>query len=1057
MSVTASMTAAPRQVVIDLTLDDSDDPEATPTPTRVSGASKQPYPNAVPEGEPPAKRRRKGSEWAQEERETAKAFVRQLLLPHVVRAVDRLSPQRYAVDKIAVEAVTILLTSTSFLERVGAAHGVLTTREASEIEARAALLVRQLSALPKFQRHDKKLESSPLKSLPKPRIPPSKTVPAPSPPPTQASWFCPIVQAETCVELEQVPREPRARRRQVFRAQMEASASAAANASTWLQLQRRPYLRAESRDAIARGLQSRVALQDCPPLPIAYHVDFTLPEIAEIIRRLETATSAIFPRTEEALVHLVRENDVSSLVGNSIPGRTVEDIQNFCSDVRAGHPVWHTNPLVLSLKKADPTIHHQNRNANRVSPMLLARELEGNVGFGRMRQYENFQNQFRVCHEDGLSVIAEYTNCAGDITAMCWVPNGNIICGTTAHSDAHNQQYNKPGNLLLCSTKKGTLQAMDDHRIPRPVVDKGENSTHAMRQSQDPWLYSSVVSTDYDGVTGRGYTSSFDRTVKVWDVPGEAVEESYTKTSMKAVATWHHDGNVNFVAAAKDGSGRVATAADVPTGAIRIYTVDSQDVQNSPYYTVSCTRNDAGRSDKWAYFPATMQWGLCAGTRHLLAIGYSPRGLSGDDSDIPEDKVHSGEIVLWDAARRVQIPVLTATTANVFEIVWHPNLPRFVVATSPSGLIIEQGTRTNLHILQWDADKEWGGAYSEIQKLDCPASDINELTVMPNSLRHAFVTAACTDGRVYVWDTAQGDRPIHVLKHGYPIDDFTFDREREDTGIKFSAWGTTADRFYTGSSDGVVKVWNVRRKRRPFVRNLLEAPGPISCGVFSPDHAKLAVGDATGRVFLLSVDKRDAFDSHFTTLPGTNRRVRRPQPFTPHPEPPPPPPSQSQSSSTASDASRSGDQSIAQYSNQTYIASRQLVLHKNPVIGAVQGPSYVATQLYRPEAHAHSDPQGPLLPEYERMQLDTLAASIGHSRRCFRRLKQPAALVPEADFVHALNMSKDLDVTALPKTLVRELTHSGAQLYLEGDEGWEFSYEEMPASLEASSHRRGVI
>lgn len=97
------MTAAPRQVVIDLTLDDPDDPEATPTPTHVSGASKQPYLDAALEGEPPAKKRRKGPEWAQEERETAKAFVRQLLLPHVVRAVDRLSPQRYAVDKIAVE------------------------------------------------------------------------------------------------------------------------------------------------------------------------------------------------------------------------------------------------------------------------------------------------------------------------------------------------------------------------------------------------------------------------------------------------------------------------------------------------------------------------------------------------------------------------------------------------------------------------------------------------------------------------------------------------------------------------------------------------------------------------------------------------------------------------------------------------------------------------------------------------------------------------------------------------------------------------------------------
>ncbi|KAG5944294.1 hypothetical protein E4U53_006903 [Claviceps sorghi] len=1045
----ASMAAAPRQV-IDLTLDE---PVVTTiavgtTASQVSGVSPQPFLNVVSgAGEPPAKKRCLGSEWAQQQRETAKAFVQQYLVPNVVRAVNRLSPQQYAVDDIAIEAVTRLLKSTSFRNEVGASNVVLTSLEASELEKRAVLLIQQLAARPNFQNHAIKVEpvSSGLPPQPEFLKPASRPAPTASPQPKpKHAWSRPAVrQSKPSTEPARirVPK-PRTGRRQLAKRPTDASSAA----SPWLQLQRRPYLKAESREAIVRGLQSRAALQDCVSLPLVYHVDFTLLEIAEIIKRLETAASTPLPRTKDALVHLVQKNDVSSIIGNAIPGRTVEDIRNFCSDIRAGHTVWRPNPRLLSLKKADPATRFQNRHANRVSTMLLARELEGNAGFGRMRQYENFQNQFRTCHEDGLSVIAEFTNCAGDITTMCWVPNGNIICGTTAHSDAHNQQYNKPGNLLLCSTTKGTLQAFDDHRIPRPVVDKGENSTTAMRQSQDPWLYSSVVSTDYDGHTGRGFTSSFDKTVKVWNLSEDNnssssnSSNSSNKDSMKAVATWHHDGNVNFVAAAKDGSGRVATAADVPINAVRIYTVDPANIQNSQYYTVSCTRNDAARSDKWAYYPATMQWGLCPGTRHLLAIGYSPRSLTSDDGDIPEDKVHSGEIVLWDAERGVQVPVLAATTANVFEIVWHPTLPRFIVATSPSGLIVEQGTRTNVHIFQWDAEKECG-AYSEIQKLDCPASDINELTVMPNSLRHAFVTAACTDGRVYVWDTAQGDRPIHVLKHGYPIDDFICDREREDTGIKFSAWGTTADRFYTGSSDGVVKVWNVRRSRRPFVRNLLEAPGPISCGIFSPDHSKLAVGDATGRVFLLSVDKRDAFDSHFTTLPGRNRRTRRPQPFTPHaePEPPPPPPN----STNPDDA-----QSIAQYSRQRYLASCQLVLHKNPVIGAVQGPSYATTHLFRADAHAYFDPLGPLLPEFERIQRNTIATSTAPRRRSFRRLKNPPELTRAAEDMHAVNLSKDLDVASLPDTLVQELTRSGAQLNLDGEEGWELSYEEMPSSLD---------
>lgn len=105
MSV-APMTAAPRQV-IDLTLDEpvTTALAAGTNASQLSCVNKQqPYLNVVPgAGEPPTKKRRLGPEWAQQDRETAKTLVQKLLLPHVVRAVDRLSPQLYDVDQIAVE------------------------------------------------------------------------------------------------------------------------------------------------------------------------------------------------------------------------------------------------------------------------------------------------------------------------------------------------------------------------------------------------------------------------------------------------------------------------------------------------------------------------------------------------------------------------------------------------------------------------------------------------------------------------------------------------------------------------------------------------------------------------------------------------------------------------------------------------------------------------------------------------------------------------------------------------------------------------------------------
>lgn len=803
----------------------------------------------------------------------------------------------------------------------------------------------------------------------------------------------------------------------------------------WFQLSERPYRTAAEREAIADGAKYPVrAPYGVASQPAVYHVDFTTDEVAQLVGCITQYEGDAIPDSLEALARLCQRYNVPTLAEGRLKGRSTEDIRNFCSDLLAGKVSPPENLQVLSLSQ---DVHNQSSEIareSRIPSLLLARELESNLGFGRMRRYENFQNEFRKAREDGLQVVAEFTNCAGDITAGSWVSPTNFLCGTTAHSDTHNQQYNKPGNLLLCSTTAGTLRAFPDHRIPRPVVEKGENSTEAMRQSQDPWLYSSVVSSDYDTVHDLAYTSGFDKTVKVWKVNPQG-------SAMEAMATWYHAGNVNFVAAAKDGSGRVATAADSSTEAIRIYTVDLDNPSESPFVAFSCSRTDADNTDKWSYFPATMQWGRAVGTHNLLLVGYSPRSTSGDDSDIPEDRRKSGEITLWDANEGCRLPVLTASTANVFEVVWHPTLPRFIVGTSPIGLSVEHGVRTQVHIFQRDKERI-DGAYTQFQTLDCFASDINELTFVPNSVRYAYVTAACTDGNVYVWDTAQGDKPVYILKHGRPLEECHGDREREDTGVKMTVWGSSPDRFYTGSSDGVVKAWNIRKKSRPLVRKLLEAPGPISFGAFSPDYSKLAIGDATGRVFMLSVDKRDEPESHNMTLPGTTRRIRRPMPLIPHPEPPPP------STEGDSDSDLTDDDfdvDIATYSRRMYLDSRELVLTSNPVIGAVQGPRYEHSGLFRKDAHLDNNPLLPLLASFERNQQESTVSSRGMRRRSLRRIRNPGAPDPVLEAVHEENRAKDLDLEKIESHDMEELVRAGALLNISED--WGFNYEEMPGDL----------
>ncbi|KAL7792663.1 hypothetical protein V8C43DRAFT_282109 [Trichoderma afarasin] len=985
---------------------------------------------------PPPKRRRVDLNWAGKQ-----------VSPYVSRALRDLPSSEYILDEIAIKAVSMFAKDPLFVSRLDENNDYKLPPDDEWTATKAKAIIKELSGRPEYR-------VAPIKA------PSSSDYQSPYPP----------LQEQPLARFEQVPPEinkiaakqpktsipkrqdntPRTRYGSRWK-----PTKCGPSSNTWFDLDHRPYQSASDRELIVKGADRLYReLKEELKSPAVYHVDFTSDEIRQIMACFSMYLPVGYPATPEHLARLCHQFNVPSIVNNSLPHRTVEDVRSYCSDLLAGKAVPPSRAQILSL---DPRANgsrsqQEKRRASRLSSLLLAREMGGNRGFAHMRQYENFQNEFLKAHEDSLDLVAEYTNCAGDIATTTWIPDDNVLCGTTAHSDSHNQQYNKPGNLLLCSTKLGQLKAFPDHRIPRPLVEKGENSTTAMRESQDPWLYSSVVCSDYDSVLGLAFTSSFDKTVKVWKV-----DES--GSNMTALATWYFGGNVNFVSVAKDGSGRVATAADVPTEAIRIYTINMNDIANSPYVSFSCTRTDADGSDKWAYFPATMQWGRDSTSQHLLAVGYSPRSFSGDDHDIPFDKQNSGEITLWNAKLNQRIPITTATTANFFEVAWHPTLPRFIAATSPSSQS-EKKVRTQIHLFgkqtvliskqddpsprsprspRSPQSPQQEGGFSEYHNLDCFASDINELTFVPNSYKHAYVTAGCTDGKVYVWDTAQGDNPVHILQHGRPLDEYYHDREKEDTGVKFTAWGNNLDRFYTGSSDGTVMVWNVRKKHRPYIRTILEAPGPISCGAFSPDFRKMVVGDATGRVFLFSIDKEDEPEAHFIRIPGVDRPLRRPTPFIPHPEPEPP----YRDPDNPNNVNDDDDMHIADLVKRIYLDTKQLVIDPNPTIGAVQGPEYASTGLYRREAHLNEDPAGHLLSYFERNQRQSIAASRGQLSRSVRKLRDPGEPDARLKVIHAINKARDLDLEHLAEGDRGDLVQSKAELVLdEVDCG--FAYEELP-------------
>ena len=569
-------------------------------------------------------------------------------------------------------------------------------------------------------------------------------------------------------------------------------------------LARRPYLKYHHREFVSGNRQEVQKLLGRARGSPVIHVDFGPDEVQHVLDavRAVAMSTDIMPEVpkhkntvpEKEIKSLCKKRDASFLmlvVKNvdltCLPGRTANDVLSFISDargskhrVRASRPP--SAPTALSLCRHDRLSHnaHEERTSRttKLSTLLFGREMVGQrLLSGRMRQPVNFTNEIRKVREDSLTACNEWTNCAGDVTTISWTSEDTFVCGTTTHMDDRNHQYNRQGNLALASIKSGSLTAYPDHRIVRrPQTRPGYS---AAQSHDDPWLYTSVVSSDFASVLNLAFTSSFDETVKAWRVEDDG--------KMLPMGTWRHKGKVNFVVASTHEMGLLATAADVSEKSVRIYRFFNPEINNRITYKVlPCPRifDFAGRAlipDKWAYLPAAVRWGLSKDTNHLLLVGFSPRGLglTTDDEDIPLDRRDTGELRLWDG-RDGSVWQVNGGRRNVFEVAWHPTQACFIAATAPRSHNADENfrarVRTQISVFRPAKTTDNGGrVYAEVQTLDCFAEDINELALLPNSIAFLYVAAGATNGKTYVWDTSQGDNPVHVLEHGSMFIPFSID------------------------------------------------------------------------------------------------------------------------------------------------------------------------------------------------------------------------------------------------------------------------------------------
>lgn len=191
-------------------------------------------------------------------------------------------------------------------------------------------------------------------------------------------------------------------------------------------------------------------------------------------------------------------------------------------------------------------------------------------------------------------------------------------------------------------------------------------------------------------------------------------------------------------------------------------------------------------------------------------------------------------------------------------------------------------------------------------------------------------------------------------------------------GVTFTAWGATPNRLYTGSSDGVVKVWNIRQGRAKLIKDLIELNGPITSGAFSQDLRKLAIGDGTGKVCIMTQDDDDdepPVPGLKVDIAGKTRTVRPPRAIKLHPEVPPP------FDPTAASPEPQDGPSIG----AEWLRKEALIL--KPGLGVFQGPRYSEIGLYRKKLHLGEDPTGPLLARHQAVQPTDRQPTFWHIRR----------------------------------------------------------------------------
>ena len=447
---------------------------------------------------------------------------------------------------------------------------------------------------------------------------------------------------------------------------------------------------------------------------------------------------------------------------------------------------------------------------------------------------------------ENLRPWREWKGASSDIVSVAWAPDSlTYAVGAAAHINDEDLEYNRPCNLMLGELSSNQLWELPDHRTMRPTPDRishGYNSRQETYNACDPVLYQTVGSIAFSSNGTRMYSASYDKTLKVWDT---ANGERTCKQTM------NHEAVVVAVDVPRDPTvNAIATASQRVSKAIRIYRGTEENLDPVP---VELSSSRAETKPDFEIFPERIAWGPTSQTQHLLLAGFSAWKFVENNYGARE-----GQICLWDINTEQSFKI-TPASQSVSAAAWHPVSSFFATGGAPGTSAFSKSHNTRSVVRTYDP--RWLTRCA--MEYESTAFEINDITFHP--LDSNIVTAGCTDGSSFVWDFRWHDRPLHKLTHGTAIMELDHQRHRErsDTGVMISLWGPQGLLYYTGSSDGLVKAWDVRRHPEDVhVRDVAQVGAAIQNGAFSPDFSHLLVGDADGAIHVLSSAPTSSHHNH---------------------------------------------------------------------------------------------------------------------------------------------------------------------------------------------------